>query len=71
MFFFLSLELETDKSFFLSTSAFDLVFGVNQGGISNGEIINMRVAFKPTPTIGVNSLSQAHKIPILSLWLKF
>ncbi|KAK3408962.1 hypothetical protein EUGRSUZ_J01090 [Eucalyptus grandis] len=23
-----------------------------QGGISNGEIINMRVAFKPTPTIG-------------------
>ncbi|MCA0777110.1 chorismate synthase, partial [Vibrio vulnificus] len=23
-----------------------------QGGISNGEIINMRVAFKPTSTIG-------------------
>ncbi|GMG99388.1 hypothetical protein Nepgr_001228 [Nepenthes gracilis] len=23
-----------------------------QGGISNGEIINMRIAFKPTPTIG-------------------
>ncbi|KAF5749751.1 hypothetical protein HS088_TW03G00076 [Tripterygium wilfordii] len=28
-----------------------------QGGISNGEIINMRVAFKPTSTIGVSSKS--------------
>lgn len=26
---------------------------VLQGGISNGEIINMRIAFKPTATIGV------------------
>lgn len=32
---------------------------VYQGGISNGEIVNMRVAFKPTPTIGVKSLSDA------------
>ena len=24
-----------------------------QGGISNGEIINLRIAFKPTSTIGV------------------
>lgn len=24
-----------------------------QGGISNGEILNMRIAFKPTPTIRV------------------
>ena len=28
-----------------------------QGGISNGEIINMRIAFKPTSTISVSSLS--------------
>lgn len=34
---------------------------VYQGGISNGEIVNMRVAFKPTPTIGVKSLSDAQK----------
>ena len=31
-----------------------------QGGISNGEVINMRVAFKPTATISVSSLSQTH-----------
>lgn len=28
-----------------------------QGGISNGEIINMRIAFKPTSTIGVSLIS--------------
>lgn len=27
-----------------------------QGGISNGETINMRIAFKPTSTIGVSCL---------------
>nr|AFK47846.1 unknown [Lotus japonicus] len=28
-----------------------------QGGISNGEIINMRIAFKPTATIGKKQLT--------------
>lgn len=32
-----------------------------QGGISNGEIINMRIAFKPTSTISVSSLSLSYK----------
>lgn len=32
-----------------------LVFSyTRQGGISNGEIINMRIAFKPTATISVS-----------------
>lgn len=35
------------------------VYVDEQGGISNGEIINMRIAFKPTSTIGVSSLFSA------------
>lgn len=30
------------------------IYPCMQGGISNGEIIHMRVAFKPTPTITVS-----------------
>ncbi|OIT19420.1 chorismate synthase 1, chloroplastic [Nicotiana attenuata] len=28
-----------------------------QGGISNGEVINMKIAFKPTSTIAVSTLT--------------
>lgn len=34
-----------------------VIYIENQGGISNGEIINMRIAFKPTSTIAVSSIS--------------
>lgn len=38
-----------------------------QGGISNGEIINMRVAFKPTATISVSwiSITAPHTIALV------
>lgn len=35
----------------------EIVYAGNQGGLSNGEIINMRIAFKPTATIGVSLIS--------------
>ena len=35
----------------------EMAYVDKQGGISNGEIINMRIAFKPTSTISVSSLS--------------
>lgn len=39
--------------FYLGASMVILTFNM-QGGISNGEVLNMRIAFKPTPTIEVS-----------------
>jgi hypothetical protein len=41
------------KMYPLMSITFDTSVG-DQGGISNGEIINLRIAFKPTSTIGVS-----------------
>lgn len=44
---------------FVCYSQFNVHF---QGGISNGEIINMRIGFKPTSTISVSALSSLSMI---------
>ena len=58
------------KSYFCTATFFsgDIVYGTDhlvfvicvcmQGGISNGEIIYFKVAFKPTATIGVRPAQQ-------------
>lgn len=58
--------LESLISFFSRSAVYDghvlldftyIIYIEYQGGISNGEIINMRIAFKPTATIGVSPIS--------------